>query len=63
MTVNIYKVEISLNGRNSIVEVIDTDYLVNKDMINLVRRVLMNSFALEYEQEVYVYMHYKNLKK
>lgn len=61
--VNIYKVEISLNGRNSIVEVIDTDYLVNKDMINLVRRVLMNSFALEYEQEVYVYMHYKNLKK
>lgn len=63
MTVNIYKVEISLNGRNSIVEVIDTDYLVNKDMINLVRRVLINSFALEYEQEVYVYMHYKNLKK
>lgn len=61
--INIYKVEISLNGRNSIVEVIDTDYLVNKDMINLVRRVLMNSFALEYEQEVYVYMHYKNLKK
>lgn len=61
--VNIYKVEISLNGRNSIVEVIDTDYLVNKDMINLVRRVLMNSFALEYEQEVYVYLHYKNLKK
>lgn len=61
--VNIYKAEISLNGRNSIVEVIDTDYLVNKDMINLVRRVLMNSFALEYEQEVYVYMHYKNLKK
>lgn len=61
--VNIYKVEISLNGRNSIVEVIDTDYLVNKDMINLVRRVLMNSFSLEYEQEVYVYLHYKNLKK
>lgn len=61
--INIYKAEISLNGRNSIVEVIDTDYLVNKDMINLVRRVLMNSFALEYEQEVYVYMHYKNLKK
>lgn len=61
--INIYKVEISLNGRNSIVEVIDTDYLVNKDMINLVRRVLMNSFSLEYEQEVYVYMHYKNLKK
>jgi hypothetical protein len=61
--INIYKAEISLNGRNSIVEVIDTDYLVNKDMINLVRRVLMNSFSLEYEQEVYVYLHYKNLKK
>lgn len=61
--INIYKAEISLNGRNSIVEVIDTDYLVNKDMINLVRRVLMNSFSLEYEQEVYVYLHYKNLKR
>jgi len=61
--INIYRVEVSLNGRDSIVEVIDTDYVVYKNMVDLVRTILTNSYSLEYEDEVKIYLHRKDLKK
>lgn len=61
--IQIYKVEVSLNGRDHIAETLDVDYNINKDNLRLVKRVLANSFGLEYEDEVYIYLHYKNLKK
>jgi hypothetical protein len=61
--IQIYKAEISLNGRDSVVEVINTDYIVPKKCWNLVRSILTNSYSLEYEDEVYIYLHYKELEK
>jgi len=61
--IQIYKAEISLNGRDSVVEVIDTNYVVYKNMIDLVRTILTNSYSLEYEDEVKIYLHRKDLKK
>jgi len=61
--IQIYKAEVSLNGRDSIVEVIDTDYVVYKNMVDLVRTILTNSYSLEYEDEVKIYLHRKDLKK
>lgn len=61
--IQIYKAEVSLNGRDSIVEVIDTDYVVYKNMVDLVRTILTNSYSLEYEDEVKIYLHRKDLKR
>jgi len=61
--IQIFKAEVSLNGRDSIVEVIDTDYVVYKNMVDLVRTILTNSYSLEYEDEVKIYLHRKDLKR
>jgi len=61
--IQIFKAEVSLNGRDSVVEVIDTDYVVYKNMVDLVRTILTNSYSLEYEDEVKIYLHRKDLKK
>ena len=61
--IQIYKAEISLNGRDSVVEVINTDYIVPMKYWNVVRSILTNSYSLEYEDEVYIYLHYKELEK
>lgn len=60
--IQIFKAEISLNGRDSVVEIIDTEYIIPKKYCNLVRSILINSYSLEYEEEVYVYLHYKETK-
>ena len=62
MTVNIYKVEVSLNGRDSIIEVIDTNYIVKEKQLKLVRNILQDSLSVEYEEDVYVYLHYIEVK-
>jgi len=61
--IQIYKAEVSLNGRDSVVEVINTDYIVPMKYWNVVRSILTNSYSLEYEDEVYIYLHYKELEK
>jgi len=61
--IQIFKAEVSLNGRDSVVEVVDTDYVVYKNMVDLVRTILTNSYSLEYEDEVKIYLHRKDLKK
>jgi len=55
--IQIFKAEVSLNGRDSVVEVVDTDYVVYKNMVDLVRTILTNSYSLEYEDEVKIYLH------
>lgn len=61
--IQIYKAEVSLNDRDHIVKVIDTDYKIKEKYLGLVRRILINSFSEEMEDEVYVYLHQKELKK
>lgn len=60
--INIFKVEVSTNGRNSVIFTMDTDYTINKKKeLNLVRTALTNSFSEELEEEVYIYLHYKEI--
>lgn len=59
--INIYKVEVSTNGRNSIVKTLDVDYKIRYKQLSLVRTILINSFSEELEEEVYIYLHYKEL--
>lgn len=61
--INIYKVEVSTNGRNSIVKTLDVDYKIRYKQLSLVRTILINSFSEELEEEVYIYLHYKDLEK
>jgi len=61
--IQIYKVEVSLNGRDHIINVMETNYRIKPEHLGLVRRVLINSFSEEMEEEVYVYLHQKELKK
>jgi len=61
--INIYRVEVSTNGRDSVLEVIDTDYTVDKHLTKLVRTILSNSYSLKYEDEICIYLHIKDLKK
>jgi len=41
----------------------ETNYRIKPEHLGLVRRVLINSFSEEMEEEVYVYLHQKELKK
>jgi len=61
--INVYKFEVSTNGRNSVVDIIDTNYLINKNNLELVRRVILNSLSVEYDDEMTLYLHYKEVKK
>lgn len=60
--IQIYKVEVSLNGRDSIIEAIDTNYIVKEKQLKLVRNILQDSLSVEYEEDVYVYLHYIEVK-
>jgi len=60
--INIFKIEVSTNGRSSIIKTLDVDYKINKRHLNIVREVLMNSFSEELEEDIYVYLHYKEIK-
>lgn len=62
MKVNVFKILISKNGRDSVVESKDVNYTVEEKYLDLTRRILINSYSLEYEEEVYVYLHYKETK-
>lgn len=59
--IKIFKVEVSTNGRNSVILTKDTEYTIRKNYINLVRTILTNSFSEELEEEVYIYLHYKEI--
>ena len=61
--INIYKFEVSTNGRNSVVDTVETDYKISEKHLGLVRRIILNSLSVEYEDEMYAYIHYRNLKK
>lgn len=62
MKVNIFKILISKNGRDSVVDAVDVNYTVNEKHIDLVRRILINSYTLEYEDMIYVYLFHKEVK-
>lgn len=61
--VNIFKIEVSNNGKNSVFLTKDTNYFVEKKSLNLIREILTNSFSEELEEEVYIYLHYKEYSK
>ena len=61
--IKITMVEVSTNGRDSIIMVMDTEYCVKIKDLQLVRRILMNSFSEELEEDIYIYLHHKELTK
>lgn len=61
--INIYEFEVSTNGRDNVIDIVNTEYIIDKKYLNLVRRIIQNSLSVEYEEEIYVYLHYINLKK
>jgi len=61
--IQIYKAEVSLNGRDHIVDVLDVDYKVKKKALNTVREAIANSLSVDYEEEVHIYLHYREVEK
>lgn len=60
--INIFKIEVSINGRDHIVKVIDTDIMVkNKKEMEATKKFFVDKFSGEDELNApaYVYMHYR----